>query len=741
MTLRGRLTTAFLAVVLGPVLLGALFVGGAAGAVSAERSAERLDRAASAVGTSVAALCRQLHSSAAAVAVLDPDRRAAAAAQLVTAGLVSAVEVTDPSGRVAFVTPAAPPQPWADCAAAPPPGAAGPQPPSAPGYRALAARVELRDARGAPLGAVRVAQELDAGFVDRLAAASGAAVTLLDGAGAGAAHSTEAPADLAGVLRASRRLGAGPGGPAPPADPTGAPAATVEAGDTGRYVRLAGPTPEQPLPLVLSVPRAAPYGLYALLATATVLAGLLAVAAAWWLARSTTRPLAELARAADRVAGGDLDARVPVRGQDEVARLAGTFNRMTREMQAYVQALTASRDQLRGHLAVLGDALSGTHDLARILQVLLQTALVATGARAGAVLLLDPGAGELVGRCAEGLAGRCPPAPSGDPSGDEPTDPAPSTLRVPLGRGLLGTVAASGVPMRGRLDRDGPQLAASEPRCATYVAVPFGVADPAGPPVALGVLALYDRLGSDEFDDADLSTLRTFAGQAAVAVDNVRVHEEAQRLSLTDPLTGLWNYRYLRESVRREVERASRFGRMLAVLALDLDHFKDVNDTYGHGAGDAVLVEFARRIRAEVREVDLAFRQGGEEFVILLPETDATGAVVVAERLGEAVRGAPVLLDPAGGTDPQPRVAVSVSIGIAVYPHHATTAQQVLDAADGALYAAKAAGRDTYRVAAAGAPPAAEELGVRAGAATPADGLPRAGVPRGTHPPRQGRGR
>lgn len=75
------------------------------------------------------------------------------------------------------------------------------------------------------------------------------------------------------------------------------------------------------------------------------------------------------------------------------------------------------------------------------------------------------------------------------------------------------------------------------------------------------------------------------------------MHEEAQRLSLTDPLTGLWNYRYLKESVRREVERASRFGRMISLLVLDLDRFKEVNDTYGHAAGDVVLTEFARRIR------------------------------------------------------------------------------------------------------------------------------------------------
>src|SRR5439155_804667 len=303
-----------------------------------------------------------------------------------------------------------------------------------------------------------------------------------------------------------------------------------------------------------------------------LLAGLLAVGAAWTLARSTTRPLAEVAHAADLVAGGDLDARVPVRGTDEVGRLAATINRMTREMQAYVQALTASRDQLRGNLGLLGDTLSSTHDLGRILDVILQTAMAATGAQAGVVLLADRGEdatwpGVLVGKCAEGLQGR---------------GVALADVRVGIGEGLLGTVAASGEPRRGRVAGGGPALAIREPRCRTDVAVPF-----AGNAVAegheaggrlLGVLALYDRLGNDEFDDADLVTLRTFAGQAAVAVDNVLLHEEAQRLSLTDPLTGLWNYRYLRESLRREVERANRFGRTLTVLALDLDRFKEVND-------------------------------------------------------------------------------------------------------------------------------------------------------------------
>ena len=147
------------------------------------------------------------------------------------------------------------------------------------------------------------------------------------------------------------------------------------------------------------------------------------------------------------------------------------------------------------------------------------------------------------------------------------------------------------------------------------------------------------------------------------------MHSEAQRLSRTDPLTGLWNYRQLQESLRREIERANRFGRRLTVLALDLDRFKEINDTYGHLAGDAVLEEFARRIRGEIREVDCAFRSGGEEFVVLLPETDARGGAVVAERLGAAVRGARRSRWTVGGQTPV-RIPVTVSIGVAVYPDH-----------------------------------------------------------------------
>jgi diguanylate cyclase (GGDEF)-like protein len=610
-TLRGRLTTAFLVVVFGPVLLGAIFVAVTVATVRQDRAAERLDHAATTVRTGIGAICRQLQASADAVAVVPATERDAVARQLVARGLATSIEITPAKPQMSLSAGATV---RGDCA----------DPVDGP-VTTISAVATAGDDK------ITAGQVADAGFLTRLAATSGATIN-------------------PGVrdLPQSRTLSAEPG---------------------------------QPLPLTLSVHQSRPNFLYAILLTVVLIAGLAAVLVARWLAASTTRPLGDLARAADQVAAGDLDTRVPIVRPDELGRLATTFNRMTRELQAYVQALTASRDQLRGHLAILGETLSSTHDVDRILHVILRTALAATGARAGLVLLLDAAGEQLVARCAVGLTG----------SWDAPLTDLPA-LRA--GSGILGGVAAAGEARRGH-----GEVGTVEPPCRTYVAVPIRaplVEDPFTPvepvPATLGVLALYDRVGGDDFDDADLHTLRTFAGQAGIAVHNVRVHEEAQRLSLTDPLTGLWNYRYLRESLRREVERASRFGRMLAVLVLDLDHFKEVNDVYGHAAGDAVLGEFARRIRIGLREVDVAFRQGGEEFVVLLPETDAYGGAIVAERLGAAVRGMPMPIEARGA------IRVTVSIGVAVYPEHGADAQQVLRSADDALYAAKNAGRDTYRL-------------------------------------------
>ena len=210
----------------------------------------------------------------------------------------------------------------------------------------------------------------------------------------------------------------------------------------------------------------------------------------------------------------------------------------------------------------------------------------------------------------------------------------------------------------------------------------------------LGVLSLYDRDDGEPFTLADAEALTAFAVQAAVAIENVQLHAEAERLSVTDPLTGAWNFRYFERRFEQEIERSRRFGRVLALLMLDLDHFKSVNDRYGHQRGDDVLVEFARRVTGSVRDIDTFARYGGEEFVLILPETNLDGGLAVAEKLRMAIHGTPFR----GRGDHG--VRLTVSIGVACFPEHATSREELLRAADEALYEAKLQGRD--RVVTAG---------------------------------------
>jgi diguanylate cyclase (GGDEF)-like protein len=165
-------------------------------------------------------------------------------------------------------------------------------------------------------------------------------------------------------------------------------------------------------------------------------------------------------------------------------------------------------------------------------------------------------------------------------------------------------------------------------------------------------------------------------------VYNVRDHERIRRQSVTDPLTGVGNFRLLTTTLSREVERASRFGHRLSVMMLDLDHFKQVNDSLGHAFGDVVLREFAQRLTSCLRELDTVARYGGEEFAVVLPETDEKGGAAVADRILAAVRAEPFR---SGALER----AVTVSIGVATYPVHGTSASEVMRRADAALYEAK----------------------------------------------------
>jgi diguanylate cyclase (GGDEF)-like protein len=230
--------------------------------------------------------------------------------------------------------------------------------------------------------------------------------------------------------------------------------------------------------------------------------------------------------------------------------------------------------------------------------------------------------------------------------------------------------------------------------------VKAGYPDKGGERIEVPLQAGTTNFGSlilfgDHFEPEDRMTAVSLASQAVVALDNARLHRIVERQALVDGLTGLPNRRQCEETLADELARVERFGGPLAVVVADLDWFKDINDRYGHPSGDAVLREFAALLQDTVRDVDLAGRWGGEEFLLVLPGTDLTGGAQVAERIRVALAGRIVLS--ASGT-PMP---VTASFGVAATPP-AGTASELFAAADAALYEAKRSGKN--RVQTAGTP-------------------------------------
>jgi diguanylate cyclase (GGDEF)-like protein len=396
----------------------------------------------------------------------------------------------------------------------------------------------------------------------------------------------------------------------------------------------------------------------ALIATATL---------AYLLARIITRPLQELAEGAQAMAENRFGVQIAVRSRDEFGRLAIAFNDMSARLSETITQLQSSRDKLQMAIRRVGETLRSTHDLSQIRESIVNTASDAVGADAAVLWTFTPTRDELVPSVARGV----------DPD---------RLGRVQVGTGIVGLAAERALNVMVPSRRGGPRPAPGEPEFPAAIAAPIYTQDR----VAC-VLVNYRR--DAPFAEADLDTVRFLAEQGGVAIENVMLHEDAQRLSLTDGLTGVWNRRYFQMQFRQILATSMRFQRPFSILMLDLDRFKVVNDTYGHQTGDTILVEFARRVNETLREIDTFARYGGEEFVCLLSETALPGAMAAAEKILESIR------DEEFGSSAGDQILLTVSIGVASYPEHGDSFRSLIGSADRALYRAKQEGRDCYRVA------------------------------------------
>lgn len=209
----------------------------------------------------------------------------------------------------------------------------------------------------------------------------------------------------------------------------------------------------------------------------------------------------------------------------------------------------------------------------------------------------------------------------------------------------------------------------------------------------LGLVVIGGKHNMALFTDPEMEVFSVLTSFLSVAVGNARLYSRIERISVTDPLTGLFNRRFLENNLDKEVARARRFNRHLSLVMLDVDHFKNYNDRMGHLNGDRLLRNLGRVLKTSIRTCDVVARFGGEEFCIILPEISSPGAISFSERLRQSV-----LKHPFRRKEVQPGGHISISVGTATYPGDADRTEELLQKADVAMYKAKRSGRN--RVAA-----------------------------------------
>jgi diguanylate cyclase (GGDEF)-like protein len=327
-------------------------------------------------------------------------------------------------------------------------------------------------------------------------------------------------------------------------------------------------------------------------------------------------------------------------------------------------------------LVEIGKALTSTLDLREILTIIMEKVSSLLRPETWSLLLVDEATDELTFEIAV------------SPASDQLKD-----IRVQRGEGIAGWVALHGEPVLISNVTEDPRFAPKVDQAVSFTTRSIVCVPVKSKNRILGVVELVNSLEEGEFDEADLKILSTIADYAAIAIENARYFQKVKELVVTDDLTGLFNARYLLDFLDYELDRARRYGYPLSLVFFDLDFFKDVNDTYGHLAGSSVLTEMGNVIRSHIRKADMAARYGGDEFVIVLPNTNKAGAFTMASNLRRVVKDRHFLLDEGY------RIRITASFGVAAYPADAQTKLALIRLADKAMYDVKDSSRDAVKMA------------------------------------------
>jgi diguanylate cyclase (GGDEF)-like protein len=336
---------------------------------------------------------------------------------------------------------------------------------------------------------------------------------------------------------------------------------------------------------------------------------------------------------------------------------------LLRELERKVQELQAFND--------IGRSLAGTLDIHELLAIIMQKVSEVLRPGHWSLLLVDEQRHDLVFEIAVG-------------EGAERL----KSMRLPIGEGVAGSVAATGQPLLVPDVREDPRFAARFDDASGMVTGSLLAVPLSSKGRVLGVVELVNPRGGHPFDDADRRTLEALADYAAIAIDNARAYERIRELTLRDEHTGLFNARHLWRQLELEIARTARTGRPFSMVFVDLDHFKQVNDRFGHQAGSAVLKEVGDLLRRSIRNIDVPVRYGGDEFVVLLPETDKVHARHAAERLRAGMQRTSFLSGM--GLD----VRVTASFGIATCPEDGDSTDKLVKSADAAMYRVKESTRN-----------------------------------------------